>query len=273
MASYFGKSYKLNRVASGTPYTHYEIGGRVIRAAPTMRGGVFKEPVTGTRALDVLKQTGVVPGIDWTMNIKRLSDYITAYAMITAEGEPTAHSLGFTDGVEINELKLAQVDRCNIVVRRGESVKAELSAIGEDLAEFEPATFVHKTEAPIMWTDATLSIGSAITNWREFAFSVNNNVVAEFLGTGLVPTDVEVLQAEYFGHAIISRKAASQFGTVKGGTETEIVITLADHQATEVTTTFTLAKGILKTSRIDVPGLGLELERIEWEAPGLVITP
>jgi len=251
---------------------HHEIGGRPIRATPTVRGGIYKEPVTGTRALDLLKQSGVIPGIDWTMNIKVLTEYITAYAMITAEGEPTAHSLGFTDGVEINELKLAQVDRCNILVRRGESVKAELSAIGEDLAEFTPATFLHKTEEPIKWTDATLNIGGAITNWREFAFGVNNNAVAEFLGTGLVPTDVEVLQAEYFGHAIISRKAASKFGAVKGGTETSIAISLADHQATPITKTFTFAKGILRTSRIEVVGLGLELERIEWEAPGLVIT-
>jgi len=237
-----------------------------------MRGDIYKEPVTGTRALDVLKQTGVVPGLDWTMNLKILATYIEAYAMITAEGAVTAHSLGFTDGVEVNELKLAKVDRCNIVVRCGESVKAELSAIGEDMDEFVPATFLQDTEAPIVWTDATLSVGSAVTNWREFAFGVNNNVVAEFLGTTLVPTDVEDLQAEYFGHAIISRKAASKFAGVKGGAETAIEITLADHQTTPVTTTFTLAKAILKSSRIEVPGLGLELERIEWEAPGLVIS-
>lgn len=238
-----------------------------------MRGDVYKEPVTGTRALDVLKQTGVVPGLDWMMNIKRIDDYITAYAMITAEGAPAAHSLGFTDGIEVNELSLAQVDRCNIVVRRGESVKAELSALGKDLEVFVPDTFLHQTEEPIMWTDATLSIGSAVTNWREFAFGVNNNVAAEFLGTALVPTDVKPLQAEYFGHAIISRKATSKFGAVKGGTETSIVITLADHQSTPVTTTFGFAKSVLKTSRVEVPGIGLELERIEWEAPGLVITP
>jgi len=273
MVSYFGKSFELNRVVENGTYTHYELGGRPIRATPTMRGDVYKEPVTGTRALDVLKQTGVVPGFDWTMNLKVLTDYITTYAMVTAEGAIPAHSLGFTDGVESNELKLAKVDRCNIVVRRGESVKAELSAIGEDLDIFVPATFLHKTEEPIMWTDVVLAIDGGVTNWREFGFGVNNNVVAEFLGTGLVPTDVEELQAEYFGHVIISRKTTSRFSGVKGGDAAIISVALTDHQTVPVTKTFTFAAGILKTSRIEVAGLGLELERIEWEAPGLVITP
>jgi len=61
-----------------------------------MRGDVYKEPVTGTRAVDVLKQTGVVPGIDWTMNIKVLAEYITAYAMITAEGAVPLIALGMS---------------------------------------------------------------------------------------------------------------------------------------------------------------------------------
>lgn len=247
------------------------MGGSVIRAVPTLRGSIFKEPVTDTRKLGTLKGTGAIPGLDWTMNLKILATYIEAYAMITAEGAITAHSLGYTDGVEVNELKKAMVDRCSILVRRGESVKAELSAIGEDLEVFTPATFLQDTEEAMDWTDCTLDIGGAISNWREFGFGVNNNVVAEFLGTGLVPSDVEALQAEYFGHAIISRKAASKHAAVKGATETSIAIALADHQASPVTRTYTFTKAILKTSNIEVPGLGFELERIEWEAPGLVI--
>ncbi len=236
-----------------------------------MRGSIFKEPVTDSRALGTLKGTGVVPGIDWTMNIKKLADYIEAYAMITAEGAITAHSLGYTDGYEKNELKKAMVDRCNIIVRRGESVKAELSAIGENMAVFVPVTFLQDTEEAMVWSDCTLAIGGAIDHWREFAFGVNNNVVAEFLGTGLMPTDVEAQQAEYFGHAIVSRKVASQLPAVKGASETIVAMTLANHESSPVTRTYTFAKAILKTSRVEVPGLGLELERIEWEAPGLVI--
>jgi len=157
-------------------------------------------------------------------------------------------------------------------VRARESVKAELSVIGEDLDTFVPVTFLYKTEEPIMWTDATLNIGGGVANWREFAFGVNNNVVAEFLGIELTPSDVEELQAEYFGHAIISRLITdSKLTTIKDGTETSIAVTLQDHQTTPVTKTFTFAKAILKSSQVEIPGLGLQIERIEWEAPGLVI--
>lgn len=238
-----------------------------------MNGETYKEPVTGTRTLDLLQQTGVVPGIDWTQTVKVLGDYITTYAMPTAQGAIIAHSLGYTDGAETNELKLAKVNRCNIVVRRGETIKAELSALAEDLATFSPATFLHKTEAAMDWTDAGLSIESTITNWREFGFGVDNNVKAEFLGTGLVPSDVEEGEAVYSGYAIISRKAASKFADVKAGVAKTVAITLTDHQTTPVATTFTFAAAILKISRVEVRGLGMELERIEWEAPGLVISP
>ena len=248
------------------------MGGSVIRAVPTLRGSIFKEPVTDSRQLGTLKGTGAIPGLDWTMNIKVLGTYIEIYAIPSAEGAITAHSLGYTDGIEVNELLKAMVDRCRILVRRGESVKAELSAVGEDLAVFVPATFLQDTEVAMDWTDCTLDIGGAVTNWREFAFGVNNNVVAEFLGTGLVPSDVEALQAEYSGHAIISRKGASQHAAVLGASETSIAIALANHETSPVTRTYTFAKAVLKTSNIEVPGLGFELERIEWEAPGLVIT-
>ena len=250
---------------------HTAIGGSVIRAAPTLRGGIFKEPVTDSRTLGTLKGTGAIPGLDWTMNLKILGTYIETYAMPTAQGAITAHSLGYTDGAQVMELKKAMVDRCNVTITRGGSVRAELSAIGEDLAVFTPATFLTDTEAPIDWLDCTLDIGGAITNWREMAFGVNNNVAAEFLGTGLVPSDVEALQAEYFGHAIISRKSASQHAAVLGASETSIAIALTNNETSPVTRTYTFAKAVLKTSNVEVPGLGLELERIEWEAPGLVI--
>ena len=272
MSSKFGKAFKLNRVVSGTPYTHYELGGRIIRAVPTMNGDTYREPVTGTRTLDILKQTGVVPGIDFTMNIKRLEDYITTYAMITAQGAVPAHSLGYTDGYEQNEFAQSKVDRCNIVVRRGESIKAELSVLAEDLDTFSPATFLYHTEKAMMWNDATLNIDGSITNWREFAFGVNNNVVAEFLGVGLTPSEVEELEALYSGYAIISRKVDSKFATVKEGSDVSIAIALTDHQTSPVTKNFVFADSILKISRVEVAGLGLELERIEWEAPGLVIS-
>lgn len=273
MSSAFGKSFQINRVVTGAPDVYYQMGGTIINATPGVRGDSIREAGTGQRRLALLKSAGVVPQLDFEMNIKRLDDYITSYAMISEEGVVPAHQLYYTDGVDDMGFTECKVDSCRILVRARESVKAEISVLAKDVSAVTLGTFLSRTEEPISWEDVTaISIGGEVTNWREFAFGVNNNVSAEFLGSGLMPSEVEEAEAFYSGYVLLSRKAASRMNSVKSGSKAIIAIGLEDHQSTPVTTSFTFTDALLKVSTVEVRGLGLELERIEWEGDQLSIT-
>jgi len=206
------------------------------------------------------------------MDIQRIADYITAYAIPDAEGAITAHTLYTDDGTNDHDLTAAKVNTCEIRVRRGESVKAILEVIGKTWGTETYVAGTAREEAPIDFTDATLNIGGAITDWRMFNLIVNNNVKAEFLGVGLTPAEVYDRHAFYSGRVERAIAGTDKFSVVSLGTVGDVVITLADHQTVPVTTTYTFDDAVLKTSRKNIRALDLIIETIEWECSDLDIT-
>ena len=274
MSSYTGKSWRLNRVAKGTPDVYYDLGGYVISAEPKMPAEALKSVVTAQRKLGILETALVKPAISFVMDIAVLADYITAYCMVTGEGDVPAHTLYFTDGAENFDFSDAKVTRCELTQRQTEPLRAAIEVLAKSHATPSIGTFLGESVKPMFKTAlTTLSIsGTAITNWQEFGFGVNNNVAQEFLGTDLMPAEVFEQAAEYFGHILLSRKAASKFGTVKAGTKGNVVIALQDRCLLYITKTFTFTNALLESSVITVRELNLELERIEWAGDALTIS-
>jgi len=274
MSAQFGKNWKINRVVKGTPDVYHELGGSVLNARIDPRVTVYEEVGSGQRQLTAQKAVAAKPLVEWTQNIRRLDDYITTYAMITAEGVVPAHTLYVTDGVEHHDFSLAKVNEVRISIRQLESIKAAISVFGKTHNTPELGTFLYQTEAA-MFKDAvtTLTLGAAVTKWSDIEFGVNNNIIQEILGTTITPSEVEEKEARYFMRITRARVGAtSKFGDALDGTEQDFVIALVDKQTTPVTKTFTFADMVLTTSRIEDRGLGIVYERIEGKGKSLVIT-
>lgn len=207
------------------------------------------------------------------MNLKRLADYVIGYAFVSAEGDLPEHELRYTDGVDDMKLTGAKADKCRVSVRSGGRARVSLEAVGKDLASESFGTVSESDDEPIDFTGfTTVNFGGAIANWKEVEFGVDNGVLAEILGTTLTPSVVESADCLYSGHLIISRAAASKLPQAIAGGTAQLQIAITDNQSTPVTKTFTWAEALYKRVTVEVPGAGLELERIEWESNGLVIS-
>jgi len=276
MSAQFGKAYKINRVVKGTPDVYHELGGTVLGGRIDPRVTVHEEVGSGEgRQLSAQKAVAVKPIIEWTQNIRRLEDYITTYAMITAEGVVPAHTLYVTDGAEHHDFSLAKVNSCRISIRQTASINAAISVFGKTRAAPTLGTFLYQTD-PAMYKNAvtTLTLNTApVTGWRDIEFGVDNNVVQEVLGTAITPAEVEEQEARYFMRITKARiGATSKFVDAYSGTVQDFVIALQDGQGTPVTKTFTFADMYLTTARIEDRELGMILHRIEAKGKSLVIS-
>jgi len=248
------------------------MGGIILDADAEQRGRTFSEAGTGQRALATEPMvTEALPVLRFTMNIQRITDYINTKAIIDAEGAVPATTLYTDDGTNDHDLTASKVNTCEVRVRRGESIKAILEVIGKTWGTETYVAGVAREEQPTDWTKATITIGSAITNWRMFNMLVNNNVASEFLGTGVTPSDVFERQALYSGRVERSITGARKFDKVSTPTKEDVVIAITDYQSTPVTKTYTFDKAAIKTSRVRVPALNLDIETIEWECGDLDI--
>lgn len=269
--AYWGKSFKLNRIAGST----CSAIGIPKNPRPHVRARSFTELGTEARTLSLRKAMEVLPGIEFDLVLQDFS-YLETYAMVTAEGVVPAHDIVFTDGVEIGKFSNCKVARCEMSVPRA-SVEAAITILAESYAVVSPAPSWDTPIAfdPMTFMDVqsfTIGGGSDLkTLFRDLRFAVDNRVVAEYFGTGVTP-DVEEQEAVYSGSVVIPRTAAALLADVLTGTPVEVVISLKDHETTPVTKTFTFSDCILTLSRIEIRGLGIELERIEWEPTSLAIT-
>jgi len=275
MSAQFGKNWKINRVAKGTPDVYYQLGGTVLDAHIDPRITVHEEAGSGTRQLVSQQVVAAKPVVEWTQTIRRLDDYITSYAMITAEGAVPAHTLYVTDGAEHHDFSSNKVNSCRISIRQLESIKAALSVFVKthDVATLD--TFLYRTD-PAMYKDAvtTLTLNTvAVTKWSEIEFGIDNNVVQEILGTTILPSEVEEGEARYFMRITRGRVGAtSKFGEALSGTEQDFVIALTDNQSSPVTKTFTFADMLLRTARKEDRALGIIMERLEGVGKSMVIS-
>ena len=266
----YGKTFKINRY--DTQYN--PMGGTILNATLDPRIQTHMEAGTAQRQLASHKVVAAKPVLDFEMNIRRLTDFITSHAMITAEGVVPAHTLYYTDGTESYKFENSKVNTCRISIKTLESVKANIQVALKSHAALSPSTFEFRTE-DAMYKDAvtTLNIESApVTGWSEIEFGVDNKVLQEVLGTDIEPTEVEEQEAVYTGHILRAKPSTSKYTTALDGTVQDIVIALQDNQSSPVTKTFTYANACLKTSKIEIRKLGLDFERIEWEGKSQVIS-
>jgi len=267
----FGKNWKLNRWDSESS-TMVALG---ILDPSTLRVGAeartFKMPVGGSRTLGVLKAQEVTVPLRFSLALQRF-DYITDYCMPEEEAAISSHVLRGTDGIKKFEWTGCKVNSCELSIRRGEPVKAAIEIFASDIndAATFAEEFVEFSEDPILWSDLqSLKIaGNTVTDWREIVVRVNNNVRNEFLGPALKPSIIYEEQAEYSGHILLAG-SCSQLGNIKNGSKISIEFTLQDHQATPTTKTWKFDGCIVTVNRAEPPGLGLVIERLEFEAKTL----
>jgi hypothetical protein len=274
MSISYGDKYRINRFA--TP-TYYGLGGTVMEATIDPDAEIATEVGCGegTRTIAFRKITAVRPKVSWTQNVRKLADYITLNAMITAEGAVPEHSLALDEGGGgLHLFTGCKVNTCRITIRQAESIKAALEVLAKDRSTQSSWTFV-KTSETAMYKTAltTLSIGGTPeTKWQEVEFGVDNNVIQEILGVQIKPMEVGERQALYSGHIIRAVAQASLVPDVIAGTPKTIIITLTDNQATPVAKTFTFTNAELRRSQVRARGLDMVIERIEWEGKTMVIT-
>jgi len=275
MSAQFGKNWKINRITKDTPDTYYQLGGSILDARIDSRVTVHEEAGSQTRQLVSQEVVAAKPVVEWTQNIRRLTDYITTYAMITAEGTVPAHILYVTDGAEHHDCGGCKVNSCRINIRQLESIKASLSVPFKTHATPSLGTFLYRTEVAL-YKDAVTALtlnAVAVTKWSEIEFGIDNNVVQEILGTAVLPSEVEEQEARYFMRLTRARVGAtSKFGDALAGTEQDFVIALTDKQSSPVTKTFTFADMYLRTARKEDRALGIIMERLEGVGKSLVIS-
>jgi len=269
--SQFGKAFKIN-LSSGTG-AWTPIGGI---AKPCRIEAVARhilEAGTGQRKAVILDVSEIRYAIPATILVQRLSPYLTGYAIKTGEGSLPAHKIHWTDGVDIKQLDGCKVGRCQFGVRHGGNLVCDLTIVGKTLSDLttEPTWQTYPEKALTYKNISSFKINTtSITNWKRIEWGVDNHVVEESLGVDPKPSEVEETLAEYSAACVISRKAASQLASVGAAKTVEIKVT--DNQSPAKTTTFTFKNALMTLSRVEVPGLELELERIEFKPESLTIS-
>lgn len=267
-----GKDFRLNRWAD--PAT-WEALGIINPCEPFVNlPEIATEEGTETRKLSLLEPMLAVPQINPTILLQRF-DYLTTYAMITAEGVVPAHNLRWTDGITKYTLTDCKVNTCEITVPLTGAIKAALTILAKTLDDttYTPA-WASYTEKPMTRKNVTtLLIGTTdvLTKFMEIAFGVDNRVSAEARGTGITPQDVYEREARYSGRIDVALTSAALLKDVYSGTRKTIEVALQDRQGTPVTKTFTFTDALLKVSRLSVAGLGRIVERVEWDGDSLTI--
>ena len=272
MSAKTGKDFRLNRFED--PDT-WEALGIVNPCEPFVNVlDLVTEEGTEARKLGLLEPMLVGPQINPTILLQRF-DYLTTYAMITAEGPVPAHDLRWTDGITKYTLGDCKVNTCEVTVPLSGAVKAVMTIPAKTL---DPTTYTADwqkfTEKPLTRKNVTvLTVGASDLNTRftEIAFAVDNRVSVEGRGTGITPQDVYEKEARYSGRIDVVVTGAMSMMDVYGGTKRTVTIALQDRQTTPVIRSFMYTDAVLKVSRLSVRGLGRLIERIEFEGDSLTI--
>jgi len=273
--SKWGKDFNLNRYYYDVGDNWQSLGGIPKPCYPESVAREIAEPGTGTRRFVTLDVAERRFRISPTLLLQRLSPYLTTYAIASGEAAIAAHQLDWTDGVETKKITDCKVNRCSFTIPHGDKITCELEIFGKNIAtQTKTPTWETYTERTLTFKNVSLfQIDDInVTNWKRLEFGVNNHVAEESLGTEPKPAEVEELEAEYFARVILSRKFASYLGSVGAGNDMKVEIGITDNQPTPVTTTFTFTEAVLTRSRIEVPGMGFLLERLEFRPRKLTIT-
>jgi hypothetical protein len=273
MSTAYGTEFQINRKSGAT---YFGLGGTPYEPTLDPDATVVTEVGCGegTRAISAQKTVAINPKLSWTMNVRNLSDYILAMAMITGEGVVPSHDLAVRIGTEYHLFTGCKVNTCKVTIRQKETIKAALEVLAKGRSAGASWTFIKSTDAA-MWKDSltTLSIGGTpVTNWSEAEMGIDNKVQQESLGVDIMPTEMGEREAMYTGYILRAISGATLVPDVISGATKTMVYALRDNATTPVTKTFTFANATLKTSRVNVRGLEMVMERIEWQAKTMVVT-
>ena len=227
-------------------------------------------PQTQTRTVDQVN-TDRYYEIHVKGKVQVLTDYVTTYAMPTAEGALTSHSIAVEDGNESVGYTGCLVDKCTLTIERHNVLMADLiiKATGNEAKDLSPTDETETSITKAGVTTLTLG-GAAISKWTEFSWGVDNHVELQGSGTADTISDIYGKEATYSGNIKFVKNTNVQY-TVATGTKA-LVITITDNQSVPVATTFTFAACGGKTDDTSVAELGLFTESLDWDAAGLVIS-
>lgn len=281
MSSKFGKDFRLNMYVppdDPDPEEWHSLGGIPKPCRPQAISSEVTEAGTGQRALVTLDAAEIRYRMDVTLLLQRIELYLQTSAIITDEGIVPDHYLAYTDGIETKKLNGAKISRCEFRCRHADLIRTELRIVGKDIVDQDPPVpplewevFPDKVLTYKNLTTVSIGAGDPITNWKEVAWGVDNHVVEESYGVDPKPTDIEELEADYFMEVVMSRKAASQLDLVGTLPAAQIVVT--DNQTpTAKVATFDFVDCLVKTSRLEVPGLGALAERVELHPWKMTLT-
>jgi len=267
----YGKNVKINR-QSGT--TFYQLGGTILDAKYDPRPTVNQEVGSDTgRTLAADKVVSVKPQLEFTMNVRRLVDYLTTYCMITANGAVPAHDMIVTDGSETFKLFSCKADKIRITINQTDPIKAVVTVLALSYGTAATGTFLFRTEAP-MYKDAvgTLTLDGTVVNWKEIEISCDNNVLQEILGSTITPAAVEEQHALFEITITRAKPATSLIGAAYNGTAQTLVIELDDHQTSPVEKILTFTDCFISTSQLEDHELGIVYEKITVKAKTYTLT-
>src|SRR4030042_4083591 len=267
----YGKNVKINR-QDGT--TFYELGGTIIDAKFDPRPTVNQEVGSDTgRTLADDKVVAVKPQLEFTMNLRRIVDYITTYCMITANGATPAHDLIVTDGSETFKLWGCKADKIKIKINQTDPITAVITVLTLSYGNTATGTFKVRTDEA-MYKDAigTLTIGgAAIVNWKEIEINIDNNVLQEILGSGITPAAVEEQHALYEITITRAKPASSLIGAAYNGTTQTLIIGISDNQTVPVEKIITFPTTFISSPEIQDHELGVVYEKITIKAKTVTI--
>jgi len=272
--SKWGKEFNLNRYYYDVVDNWQSLGGIPKPCYPESLAREIAEPGTGTRRFVTVDVAERRFRISPTLLLQRLSPYLTTFAIASGEAAIAAHQLDWTDGAETKKMTGCKVNRCSFIIPHADKITCELEIFGKNIENqtLSPSWETYP-ERVLTYKDVSLfQINDVdVSNWKRIEFGVDNHVAEESLGIEPKPAEVEELEAEYFVRLVLSRKGASKLESVGAGNDEKVEIAITDNQPTPVTTTFTFTEAVLSRSRIEVPGMGFLLERLEFRPRKLTV--
>lgn len=270
MSTKTGINLSVGRYDGTTPYA---LGMRVtsckVKKLPLHN---TDEAGTATRQVDQTS-TGFYYEIQLRGKVKRFTDYITTYCMITAEGNLPSHNIYVDDGIESRGFTGCYVDKCNISGRQNGVVMADITikALADEVKDL---TITEATEAPISKAGvSTISFGGAAkTKWTTWNFAVDNHVQVVATGNGVAATEIYAKEATYSGQVQFVKTAGFVFGFGTSVTNSTVVYTIVDNQSSPVTKTFTFASAKFESNEYGPEELDLNYETVTWRGYSLVIS-
>lgn len=276
MSTAYGSKWKINVLTGQNQTTPAELGGTVLDA--TIDSGVQLSQEVGSgegRQLASQRVATSKPKLTFTMNIRRLTDYLLSSAIISEEGAVPYAYLAVSDGIDFLKLQ-TKANKTTITIKTSGDIQAKVEALIQGTPETiaEPTWVYRKDKSMFKNALSAFTIGSvdANTKWSEITIEIDNHVLQECLGQSTTPNEVQEQEAGYIITVKRAKSSTSMIGASLNGTTQTVVISLIDNQATPLTKTFTWADMLISSAKVEDKALGIVYETIKAEGKSLVVS-